>query len=177
MVRRRGSRDLSDRPLSYDLSGVTVPGDTTWRPATPGFPTFQASEWVGDASAWPALAEAVMRWEVKIRSGFSVAPVADAQCGRNFWLTARFGAIAIHEPVRVVAEVHEPDRRGFAYGTLVGHPVSGEEAFVAHRDGDNVYLTLRSVTRPGVGMWRFAFPAAFLAQRLYRRRYLRALRT
>ena len=33
-------------------------------------------------------------------------------------------------PARVVYVVDEPARRGFAYGTLHGHPESGEEAFL-----------------------------------------------
>ncbi|MBU8820992.1 DUF1990 domain-containing protein, partial [Mycolicibacterium goodii] len=42
-----------------------------------------------------------------------------------------------------------PDRCGFAYGTLHGHPVCGEEAFIVHRDrAGTVFLTLRSLTRP-----------------------------
>ncbi|MFC7876218.1 DUF1990 family protein [Isoptericola sp. NPDC057391] len=57
-----------------------------------------------------------------------------------------------------------------------GHPVSGEEAFIVHRDDDGtVRLTLRALTRPGRGLWRALFPAILVAQRLYRRRYLRAL--
>jgi uncharacterized protein (UPF0548 family) len=39
----------------------------------------------------------------------------------------------VREPVRVVAVADLPDRRGFAYDTLPGHPVTGEEAFIAHR--------------------------------------------
>ena len=79
-------------------------------------------------------------------------------------------------PCRVMYVIDQPDRRGFAYGTLPGHPVSGEEAFVVSRDADGaVRLTLRSLTGPGGGEWGPLFPALLVAQRLYRRRYLRAL--
>ena len=79
--------------------------------------------------------------------------------------------------MRVVAVVDETDRRGFAYGTRHGHPVSGEEAFIVHRSASNtVHFTLRSLTRPAPnGPWRPAFPILLLAQRVVRRRYLRAL--
>ena len=84
----------------------------------------------------------------------------------------------MREPARVVAVVDEPARCGFAYGTLDGHPVSGEESFVVHRSPDgSVWLTLRSLTRPAPGRWRLAFPAILIAQRCYRSRYLRALRS
>jgi uncharacterized protein (UPF0548 family) len=75
-----------------------------------------------------------------------------------------------------VAVVQQPDRCGFAYGTLEGHPVSGEEAFIVSRTPDGqVLLTLRSVTRASPGRWRPMFPLILVAQRWYRRRYLRAL--
>jgi hypothetical protein len=47
---------------------------------------------------------------------------------------------------------------------------------VLHRDdGGLVRLTLRSITAPGSGPWRAAFPAVLVAQRWYRRRYALAL--
>ena len=79
--------------------------------------------------------------------------------------------------MRVVDVVDEPDRRGFAYGTRMGHPVSGEEAFIVHRSLDGrVWLTLRSLTKAGGGRWRIVFPLALLAQFGYRARYRRALK-
>ena len=97
--------------------------------------------------------------------------------GQRRWVRARLGPVTVSEPVEVVAVVVEPDRVGFAYGTLEGHPVSGEEAFVVDRDDqDRVWLTLRSLTRAApTGVWRVAFPATLVAQRVYRRRYQRSL--
>jgi uncharacterized protein (UPF0548 family) len=66
---------------------------------------------------------------------------------------------------------------GFAYRTLPGHPISGEEAFIVHREGQAVVLTIRSLTRPSDEVkWRLAYPGLLLAQQFARRRYLRALR-
>jgi hypothetical protein len=44
------------------------------------------------------------------------------------------------------------------------------------REPVRVWLTLRSLTRPGRGAWRLAFPALLIAERWYRSRYQRALR-
>ena len=121
-----------------------------------------------------------MSWGVKTRSGFAVEP-GDGGPPRvredaDYWLVARFGPVSVREPARVVEVVERTDRCGYAYGTLQGHPVSGEEAFVVHRAPDGaVELTLRSLTRAPRGAWRLAFPAALVAQRWYRRRYLRSL--
>jgi uncharacterized protein (UPF0548 family) len=96
--------------------------------------------------------------------------------GADYLLRARIGPLTITEPVTVVALVDEPDRSGFAYGTRDGHPVRGEEAFVVHRAADgSVHLTLRSLTARPRGWWLPAYPFALIAQRVYRRRYLRAL--
>jgi uncharacterized protein (UPF0548 family) len=78
----------------------------------------------------------------------------------------------------VVAVVNQPTRCGFSYGTLDGHPVSGEEAFIVHRGPDGeVWLTLRSLTHASRGRWQWAFPILLIAQKCYRRRYRQALKT
>jgi uncharacterized protein (UPF0548 family) len=88
------------------------------------------------------------------------------------------GPVSVREPVEVVALTTDADRHGFAYGTLDGHPVSGEEAFIVHRSAnDDVWFTLRSLTRAPHGPWRAAYPLALVAQRVFRRRYQRALRS
>jgi uncharacterized protein (UPF0548 family) len=75
----------------------------------------------------------------------------------------------------VTAVVDRRMRCGFAYGTLDGQPVSDEEAFTVMRMVRS-RITLRSLTRPARGLWWWAFPMLLVAQRYYRRRYLRALR-
>jgi uncharacterized protein (UPF0548 family) len=52
----------------------------------------------------------------------------------------------------------------------------GEEAFIVPRNGDDVRLTIRSLTRAASRQpWRMLFPLLLVAQRIVRRRYLRAL--
>jgi uncharacterized protein (UPF0548 family) len=91
-------------------------------------------------------------------------------------LSIPFGPLRIGAPCRVVYIVDEKDRKGFAYGTLAGHPESGEEAFIVERTDDgSVWLQIRSFSRPaGVGWW-LAYPVLRLAQWFYTRRYFKAL--
>jgi uncharacterized protein (UPF0548 family) len=85
-------------------------------------------------------------------------------------------ALSFREPVRVVAVIDEPNRRGFAYGTLPGHPLSGEELFlVERRDDDSVWLTIRSLSRPASGVWWALLPALRLVQAIFLSRYEHAL--
>lgn len=79
-------------------------------------------------------------------------------------------------PARVVYVVDEPDRRGFAYGTLPGHPERGEEAFVVERTADgSVWLVIRAFSRPANLFVWIAAPIARLLQAIYTGRYERAL--
>lgn len=79
-------------------------------------------------------------------------------------------------PVRVVYIVDEPLRKGFAYGTLPGHPETGEEAFIVeYRDDDSVWLTIRSFSRPSSWIFWVGYPFVRLMQEIYTSRYERAL--
>ncbi|MEV6495312.1 DUF1990 domain-containing protein, partial [Actinoplanes sp. NPDC051633] len=81
-------------------------------------------------------------------------------------------------PCRVVYVVDEPDRRGFAYGTLPGHPEIGEEAFTVRLTaGGEVRANIRAFSRPGTLLTRAAGPLGRLAQSYYTTRYLKSLST
>ncbi|TAM70100.1 MAG: DUF1990 domain-containing protein [Microbacteriaceae bacterium] len=86
------------------------------------------------------------------------------------------GPFHIHAPLRVVYVVDDANRVGFAYGTLRGHPESGEEAFILeHRDDDSVWLIIRAFSRPSNFFYRVAGPILRIKQSQYTKRYLRAL--
>jgi uncharacterized protein (UPF0548 family) len=79
-------------------------------------------------------------------------------------------------PARVVYVVDEPLRKGFAYGTLPGHPEQGEEAFIVEwRDDDSVWLTIRAFSRPSSWVFWAGYPLVRLMQEIYTSRYERAL--
>jgi uncharacterized protein (UPF0548 family) len=133
---------------------------------------------VGHGEAvWQRVASEVLLWKVKTASGFAVDATGPVSPGERVIVTAGLLGLTVVEPVQVVAVVQEPDRSGFSYRTLPGHPVRGEEAFIVHRHGDEVRLTIRSLTRAASRHpWRGLFPLLLVAQRIVRRRYLRALR-
>ncbi|MEN8651462.1 DUF1990 domain-containing protein [Streptomyces sp. 21So2-11] len=169
--------------LTYAPPGATCPGDNIWSISIPGYRRYERTVVIGHGdSDWRAASDAVLHWGIKRRSGFSITPLAGAGErvieGAEYRVTAAWGPLAVHEPVRVVAVVDTPGTCGFAYGTLPGHPVSGEEAFIVRNTPEgHVTLTLRSLTgRAPKGPWRPLFPLLLLAQRAYRRRYRRALR-
>jgi uncharacterized protein (UPF0548 family) len=86
------------------------------------------------------------------------------------------GSLGVRSPVRVVYVIDEPKRKGFAYGTLPGHPEDGEEAFIVSQSDDgSVWLTVRAFSRPSTWYWWALYPALRIMQEYYTRGYLRAL--
>jgi uncharacterized protein (UPF0548 family) len=169
---------MNAEALTYEPAGATRPGESIWTAASFGLRRFERTVPIGYGDeAWRKASQAVLNWGVKRHSGFRVDPEMTVSEGAEFRISFGWGRLSVHEPVRIVAVADTDDRCGFAYGTLPGHPVSGEEAFIVHRNGDGtVFLTLRSLTQAAPsGFWRRVFPILLLAQQVFRRRYLRAL--
>lgn len=65
---------------------------------------------------------------------------------------------------------------GFAYGTLPGHPETGEEAFVVERNGEgDVRFTITAFSRPRALLARLGGPVTKAVKARATRRYLRGL--
>ncbi|MGA1812349.1 DUF1990 family protein [Frondihabitans sp. 4ASC-45] len=156
----------------------TAPSLPAWPATSASYRRSEVSAVIGRGdAAWSRASTGVLRWEVKTRSGFRVDDGRPVVAGRRVTVTAQVAGVRVVEPVQVVEVVDEPSRVGFSYRTLPGHPVDGEEAFVVHRSGDDVVLTIRSLTRPAPQQpWRGLYPLLRVAQVVARRRYLRALR-
>ncbi len=86
------------------------------------------------------------------------------------------GIGTVNAHIRVLLVIDEPDRAGFAYGTLKQHPECGEEFFVVeHRADDTVWLVYRRFSRPN-GVWRtLTAPRSRARHKRYTKRYLRVL--
>jgi len=96
--------------------------------------------------------------------------------GATAVLTVRALGRRFTAPVRVVYVVDEPRRRGFAYGTLPGHPESGEELFaVEHLSDDSVWIVIRAFSRPSTWFYRLGYPVLRVLQWRATKRYLRSL--
>ena len=172
MRRRPDVEGLHNVPLTYAEVGLTRGSPPT------GYHHLRRSVVVGmGAKRFQEVAQTVLGWDMHRRAGLSVRPssesvvedaVAVLRLGR--------GPIGVNAPVRVVYIVDEPRRKGFAYGTLPGHPESGEEAFVVElQDDDEVTLTISAFSRPSTLLARAGFPISRGIQSWVTRRYLRAV--
>jgi uncharacterized protein (UPF0548 family) len=122
-------------------------------------------------------ANAVRRWQVQVRAGLKVSASSPAAVpGAVVILGLGLGPLRLDAPCRVVYAVDEPQRSGFAYGTLAGHPESGEEAFmIEYHDDDVVSFTVTAFSRPSTRLAKISGPFARIVQRRITARYLSSL--
>ncbi|WP_327682770.1 DUF1990 family protein [Kitasatospora sp. NBC_00458] len=118
----------------------------------------------------------VLGWGSQLGTGFAVYPHAPAEPGATVLLRlslpgTRRPRVVI--PCRVVWTVDEPDRIGFAYGTLPGHPECGEESFLVSMDAaGEVWFEVTAFSRLAAWYARLGRPVAVLCQYLAIERYL-----
>ncbi|MGA4670134.1 DUF1990 family protein [Propionibacteriaceae bacterium Y1923] len=114
-------------------------------------------------------------WRVHGRAGLRVqASDRPLQLGTTVRLRLGRGVFAVVAPCRVVEVLDEPDRRGFTYRALPGHPEAGVERFVVVRDGSGVWFRIEAASAPATWWARLGGPLTRLVQNRVTRRYLRA---
>lgn len=173
---RRGSA-LSAAGRPYNYRDV---GRTRDEVLPPGYRAVSATRRIGAGRArFEEAVERLMTWQMHRRAGLVVeGPDGPVRAGVVAVLGLGVGRLRLRAPVRVVCVIDDPDRRGFAYGTLRGHPESGEELFVVRIDpGGTVQAEIRAFSRPGSWLTRLGGPVARRVQDRMTQRYLDALQT
>jgi uncharacterized protein (UPF0548 family) len=159
---------LRAAPFTYPDVGATA-GELP-----SGYASLRVSKAV--RSDFETATSALFRWQVQLGAGIRVAassPVAEPDA--VVMLGAGIGPVRLKAPCRIVYLINEPDRKGFAYGTLPGHPEAGEELFVLQRSGADVTFTVAAFSRPASTLAKLGGPLGRVAQRIAARRYLSAL--
>lgn len=172
--RRASLRELGDRALTYPDIGATQ------RAQLPdGYEHVERRDVVGHGREdLERAAAAVFDWRAQRGAGLRVRSTGPAsQVGTVVLMTAGLPRLGLDIPCRVVWVVQEPDRRGFGYGTLPGHPESGEESFVVSLEpGGDVVFTMRAFSRLATRLSRLGGPVSRVAQGLALDRYTAAIR-
>lgn len=160
---------LRGLPLTYDCVGGTATGQSD-----DGHHRFTRGAPISHLSFDDAV-ERLMTWQVHERAGLRVAASSTrVEPDAVVLMRLGLGAASLRIPCRVVHVVHEPDRVGFAYGTLAGHPESGEELFLIERSGGEVRCRIDAFSKPSSPLARLAGPLGRGVQRVMTERYLRA---
>ncbi|MFJ4675887.1 DUF1990 family protein [Kitasatospora sp. NPDC088783] len=177
------SNDLRARHRAACAAAPSYPEVGATRSAAPpaGYARLRRRVHLGHGPAVLERAGAyVLGWGVQLGSGFAIHPApgrilpGDTVLLRLALPGLRLPRLVI--PCRVVWTVEEPDRIGFAYGTLPGHPERGEESFVVSRDADGeVWFEITAFFRLATWYARLGRPVALLLQHLAVERYLRVV--
>lgn len=161
--------ELKAAPYSYTEVGATASS----LPA--GYAHLEQSVSL-PADVFSLAAERLMTWQVHEGAGLRVRAsgrrVHPDDVAEMFLGPGRFGIRAL---CRVAYVIEEPDRIGFGYGTLRGHPESGEEAFVIERIDGAARFTVRAFSRPATRLAHLGGPFTRLVQARITQRYLHAI--
>ena len=143
-----------------------------------GYRHVRRSRDIGDGvAAFDSAAARLLRWDVHRAAGLDVEATSDSAVdGSTVVLGLRAGPLRVLAPCRVVLVVDEPRRRGFAYGTLPGHPEMGEELFLLTLGArDRVTFTVTAFSRPAAWWVRLGGPVAHRVQDRVTARYVASL--
>ncbi|CAJ1581839.1 DUF1990 domain-containing protein [[Mycobacterium] wendilense] len=161
---------LARRRLSYPEIGATA------GPLPDGYHHIRRERAIGlGEQAFRRAAAQLMAWEIQRRAGIRIDTSTPTAVPGSL-VSIRLGPL--RAACKVIYVTDEPHRQGFAYGTLDGHPESGEEYFGVRLDPDGtVYAEIVAFSRPA-RWWSKA--GAWVATRVQKRitdRYLAALST
>ncbi|WP_439029157.1 DUF1990 family protein [Gordonia terrae] len=128
-----------------------------------------------------AASSRILNWDMHRRAGLEVVAERDGglpavSVGASVTLRLGIGRVGLPARCRVVEVIDSDRERGFAYGTLPGHPESGEERFwVQWCDDDTVVGHIVAFSRPGRWFTRLGGPVGRFVQSRMTDRYLDAL--
>jgi uncharacterized protein (UPF0548 family) len=135
----------------------------------------EAAQVEARGQAFDDVKQALRSWQPQRAIGATAGPPAiGPDLGETVVFGFGVGPARLLAPLRIVAVVDEPDRYGYAYGTLPGHPLRGEELFLVEQTPEGLTVTIRVQAQPA-GAMRFFAPLIHYLRRFALRRYLAAL--
>jgi uncharacterized protein (UPF0548 family) len=177
-VRLSRARDLRERLDEYCPAQLTYSqrGATGGGPLPAGYGYHHHRQCIGRGrAAFERAASALLTWRMHEGAGLTVAADGPARGGGTVVLCLG-RPVGLVIPCRVVYVIEEERRRGFAYGTLPGHPEQGEEAFIVElADDGSVWAEISAFSRPGDLVTRLSGPVGRMIQAQFTRRYAKAL--
>jgi len=166
-------REQAGATFSYAPQGVTN------GPAPPGFLSQHTQAELGTGAEIFSRARAAFRQWIPFQLGwvFPGDPTAPLVVGTDQAVVARVGGLWWKNAARIVAAWDEPQRFGFAYGTLTGHVAAGEEWFQLELDAEErVRYEIRAYSQLRHWLPRLCAPWSRAVQKRFAVDSVRALR-
>ncbi len=171
LLRKHENDELTYNNIGMSLTPAGTPTpEGRWH-------TFEDSRVVGHGrDAFVAVGYALMHWQLNENAGFFVQSKGGVvREGESVGIGLPIWFMGVTAVCRVVRVVSEADRIGFAYGTLPGHPETGEESFIVELKADgSVVMNIRAISRPAALFTKLAGPFGTRVQRRAAKRYLDA---
>jgi uncharacterized protein (UPF0548 family) len=157
--------------LSYPEVGATRDG-----PLPPGYDHVTRHARLGSSDVFDRAAEALRCWEPQRGAGLRLRKDAETVAvGVRFASGLGVGPLRLWAPCEIVWVVDEPQRYGFGFGSLRGHPEIGEEGFLLSVADGAVWFDVRAFSRPGPWWVKPGKPIASRIQQAVTDRYVRAM--
>lgn len=158
-------KQQSSLPFSYPMVG-----ETRKALAPVGYDhDFNTVDLGSGEAVWRAACAALSAWRMFPRPWTMITPAqAPLRMGTVVAMSARVFGVWWINSCRIVYVIDEPDRFGFAYGTLPGHVEQGEELFLVERgDDDVVRYSIRAFSKPRQFLVRLTYPLPRVFQRKF----------
>jgi uncharacterized protein (UPF0548 family) len=122
-----------------------------------------------EAGAWERARAAIRGWKMFDLGGVELhEPGAPIRTGTSVAVLVRVAGVWSLNAARIVYVIDEPDRFGFAYGTLPDHAESGEERFLVERSADgSVHYDILAYSRPNHWLARIGKPWVRVLQKRF----------
>jgi uncharacterized protein (UPF0548 family) len=160
--------EQKDKPLSYPFT--SAPSVKIEDKTPKGYRYDNNCILIGHGKAvFQIASEAIRQWQM-FPGGWAMihSRTTPLEVGQVVVMCAKVWGLWWLNCSRIVFTVNEPNRFGFAYGTLAHHAESGEELFQVRMDeAGQVFYEIQAFSKPRYWMARLAFPVARYHQRKF----------
>ncbi len=171
---RKALKDLEGLPLTYWERGAT-----DWKRLPQGYAhaVDRVSLGCGD-EVWASAKTALTHWACYPQEDWiGLSDYPPISTGQQVMVVFRVAGLWWTSPCRIIYVIDEPERFGFAYGTLPGHVESGEELFLVEREPatGEVHYEIRMMANAAHPLARLVPTIVSAMQRRFRKTSMRQM--
>ncbi len=165
------SAEQASSPFTYPEVGATATELPT------GYDYLRAQRVVGmGQELFEECGNTILNWGIQKGAGFRLEKSEPVEKNAQNRLGLHWGPFLTWAVCQVVYVIDEPNRKGFAYGTLPGHPERGEESFIVSIDTEGVVtFDIKAFSKPARWFAKLGSPMIRFLQQHVTWKYLDAI--
>lgn len=163
--------EQANSPFTYPEVGATA----TQLPK--GYDYLRAQRLVGKGQTlFEECGNTILNWGIQKGAGFRLEKSGRVEQNAQNRLGLHWGPFQTWAVCQVVYVIDESNRKGFAYGTLPGHPERGEESFIVSIDAaGTVTFKIKAFSKPARWFAKLGSPILRFLQQHVTWKYLDAI--